>query len=234
MCIRDREEDLARRDLTINSIAVHVDSTRARAEFDAEPLALAAHWHASGALVDPYGGIQDIADKALRHVTPAFRDDPVRILRLARFAARFTEFHVAPETQTLMREMVQTDEVDHLVAERVWQELARGPERQPPAPACRLRRIDSPGAWQAANGAPSSHRATSVRARSFGSARSKWVTSSRGCRARGGGYATAGPRARRSSAGTPARRSSRPRPGRKKAVFAFDPSCWQMGNPAQK
>ncbi|MBK6322547.1 multifunctional CCA addition/repair protein [Candidatus Aalborgicola defluviihabitans] len=120
------EEDLARRDLTINSIAVHVDSTRARAEFDAEPLALAAHWHASGALVDPYGGIQDIADKALRHVTPAFRDDPVRILRLARFAARFTEFHVAPETQTLMREMVQTDEVDHLVAERVWQELARG------------------------------------------------------------------------------------------------------------
>ena len=76
--------------------------------------------------MDPYGGIQDIADKALRHVTPAFRDDPVRILRLARFAARFTEFHVAPETQTLMREMVQTDEVDHLVAERVWQELARG------------------------------------------------------------------------------------------------------------
>jgi len=120
------EEDLARRDLTINSIAVHAHSTRASAEFDVEPSALAAHWRASGALVDPYGGIQDIADKVLRHVTPAFREDPVRILRLARFAARFTDFHVAPETLALMREMVAAGDVDHLVAERVWQELSRG------------------------------------------------------------------------------------------------------------
>ena len=83
------KEDLVRRDLTISSIAVHVDLTRATAEFDAEPLALAAHWHSSGALVGPYVGCQDIADKVLRHVTLAFRDDPVPILRLARFAARF-------------------------------------------------------------------------------------------------------------------------------------------------
>lgn len=120
------EEDLARRDLTINSIAVHAQSTRASAEFDAEPSALAAHWRASGALVDPYGGGRDIAGKVLRHVTPAFREDPVRILRLARFAARFTDFHVAPETLALMREMVDAGDVDHLVAERVWQELSRG------------------------------------------------------------------------------------------------------------
>ncbi len=108
------EEDLARRDITINSIAIHVDSTRARGQFS------------SADLVDPYGGRQDIADKVLRHVTPAFREDPVRILRLARFAARFTDFHVAPETQALMRDMVQDGEADHLVAERVWQEISRG------------------------------------------------------------------------------------------------------------
>jgi len=108
------EEDLARRDLTINSIALHVDSTRASDQYSLEDL------------VDPYGGRQDIADKVLRHVTPAFREDPVRILRLARFAARFTDFTVAPETQALMRQMVEDGEVDHLVAERVWQEIARG------------------------------------------------------------------------------------------------------------
>jgi len=120
------EDDLARRDLTINSIAVHADLTRANALFSSEGSALAASWEASGALVDPYGGRQDIADKVLRHVTPAFREDPVRILRLARFAARFTDFHVAPETLDLMREMVTQGDVDHLVAERVWQEIARG------------------------------------------------------------------------------------------------------------
>jgi len=76
--------------------------------------------------MDPYGGGRDIADKVLRHVTPAFREDPVRILRLARFAARFTDFRVAPETMALMREMVDAGDVDHLVAERVWQELSRG------------------------------------------------------------------------------------------------------------
>ena len=76
------------------------------------------------ALIDPYGGQQDLTAKVFRHVSPAFREDPVRILRLARFAARFADFTVAPETLPLMREMVDSGEVDHLVAERVWQELA--------------------------------------------------------------------------------------------------------------
>ncbi|MEW6512664.1 MAG: multifunctional CCA addition/repair protein [Pseudomonadota bacterium] len=98
------EEDLARRDLTINAIA--------RAE--------------DGTLIDPYGGYGDLAAKVLRHVSPAFAEDPVRILRVARFAARFTEFSVAPETLELMRAMVANGEVDALVAERVWQEIARG------------------------------------------------------------------------------------------------------------
>lgn len=108
------EEDLARRDLTINSIAACANSTGATGTFDLKNL------------IDPFGGQRDIAAKVLRHVTPAFREDPVRILRLARFAARFTDFTVAPETQALMREMVEHGEVDHLVAERVWQELAKG------------------------------------------------------------------------------------------------------------
>jgi tRNA nucleotidyltransferase (CCA-adding enzyme) len=77
-------------------------------------------------LVDPYGGQRDLQARVLRHVTDAFREDPVRILRVARFAARFSDFRVAPETLQLMREMVQHGEADHLVAERVWQELARG------------------------------------------------------------------------------------------------------------
>ncbi len=117
------EDDLARRDLTINSIAIQADSTRASGTFDLKnwPEDLLTHQ-----LTDPYGGRQDIASKVMRHVTPAFREDPVRILRVARFAARFTDFHVAPETQALMREMVAEGEVDHLVAERVWQEMARG------------------------------------------------------------------------------------------------------------
>ena len=110
------EEDLARRDLTINSIAVHTDSTVARGDFVIQ----------HDDLVDPYGGCQDIAAKVLRHVTPAFREDPVRILRLARFAARFTDFTVAPETMAMMCQMVLDGEVDHLVSERVWQELSRG------------------------------------------------------------------------------------------------------------
>jgi len=108
------EEDLARRDLTINALAV--------------PEALAhtpvAQWN--GQIVDPYGGQRDLQAKVLRHVTEAFAEDPVRILRLARFAARFADFTVADETMQLMREMVQDGEVDHLVPERVWQELARG------------------------------------------------------------------------------------------------------------
>jgi tRNA nucleotidyltransferase (CCA-adding enzyme) len=110
------EEDLARRDLTINSIAIEASCIRADGTFDAE----------LGAVVDPWGGRADLARRVFRHVTPAFREDPVRILRVARFAARFADFTVAPETLQLMREMVQAGEVDHLVPERVWQELATG------------------------------------------------------------------------------------------------------------
>jgi tRNA nucleotidyltransferase (CCA-adding enzyme) len=108
------EDDLARRDLTINSIAAHADSMRARGQFD------------TILVVDPYGGRADLFERVLRHVTPAFREDPVRILRLARFAARFQDFTVAPETTALMQAMVEDGEVDHLVPERVWQELAKG------------------------------------------------------------------------------------------------------------
>ena len=108
------EEDLARRDLTINAIAVHADHASADRPFDLQHL------------TDPYHGQQDVKDRVFRHVTPAFREDPVRILRLARLAARFTDFTVAPETLALMRAMVADGEVDHLVAERVWQELSRG------------------------------------------------------------------------------------------------------------
>ncbi|MDZ7937996.1 MAG: multifunctional CCA addition/repair protein [Rhodoferax sp.] len=108
------EEDLARRDLTINSIAVRANSIRARGQFNTK------------LVVDPYGGRTDLAQRVLRHVTPAFREDPVRILRLARFAARFTDFTVAPETTALMQAMVTEGEVDHLVPERVWQELSKG------------------------------------------------------------------------------------------------------------
>ena len=99
------EEDLARRDLTINAIAQ-------------DPL--------TGQIFDPYGGRQDLSHKVLRHVTAAFREDPVRILRIARFAARFPDFSLAPETLALMRAMVDEGEVDALVSERVWQEMARG------------------------------------------------------------------------------------------------------------
>ncbi len=98
------EEDLSRRDLTINAMAMRT----------------------SGELIDPYGGQRDLADRVLRHVSPAFAEDPVRILRVARFAARFADFVVAPETLALMRDMVAAGEVDALVSERVWQELARG------------------------------------------------------------------------------------------------------------
>ena len=102
------EEDLARRDLTINAIAAPEDWTGAEDVFD------------------PYHGQADLQARVLRHVTEAFREDPVRILRVARFAARFTDFHVAPETLQLMREMVDAGEADHLVPERVWQEISRG------------------------------------------------------------------------------------------------------------
>lgn len=97
------QEDLARRDLTINSIAKDEE----------------------GNIIDPFNGIADLEAGILRHVSPAFSEDPVRILRAARFAARFG-FHMAPETLALMSEMVHNGEVDALVPERVWQELARG------------------------------------------------------------------------------------------------------------
>ena len=97
------EQDLARRDLTINAIAR--DDT--------------------GNIIDPHHGVADLNAGILRHVSQAFVEDPVRVLRVARFAARFG-FTIAPETLDLMREMVRNDEVDHLVPERVWQELSRG------------------------------------------------------------------------------------------------------------
>jgi tRNA nucleotidyltransferase (CCA-adding enzyme) len=113
------EMDLVRRDLTINSIAASAINHRAGIDFSLENLSLFE-------LIDPYGGQRDIKDQVLRHVSLAFAEDPVRILRLARFAARFPGFSVAPETMALMRRMVASGEVDALVAERVWQELARG------------------------------------------------------------------------------------------------------------
>ncbi|MDH5264134.1 MAG: multifunctional CCA tRNA nucleotidyl transferase/2'3'-cyclic phosphodiesterase/2'nucleotidase/phosphatase [Betaproteobacteria bacterium] len=104
------EEDLRRRDLTINAIAREADGT----------------------LVDPHGGAEDLRLGILRHVSESFAEDPVRILRVARFAARFG-FAVAPETQALMRRMVESGEADHLVPERVWQEVARGLQEPRPA-----------------------------------------------------------------------------------------------------
>src|SRR5450830_1448853 len=105
------EDDLARRDLTINAIAqaLHPDPVTGRID-PAHP--------GPGTLIDPWGGQQDLHQRVLRHVTPAFREDPVRILRVARFAARFPDFTLAPETLALMQEMVEDGEVDHLVPER--------------------------------------------------------------------------------------------------------------------
>ena len=107
------EEDLLRRDLTINAMA----ETPA------------------GELIDPYGGKDDLDNGVLRHVSPAFAEDPVRILRIARFAARFRRwgFHVAHATNTLMRTMVSNGEVDHLVPERVWAELVKALATDTPA-----------------------------------------------------------------------------------------------------
>ena len=113
------EMDLVRRDLTINAIAVRAGSTGSNSDFSLKNI---THFE----LIDPYKGQSDIKAKVLRHVSLAFAEDPVRILRLARFAARFAGFSVASETMALMRRMVASGEVDALVAERVWQELARG------------------------------------------------------------------------------------------------------------
>ena len=120
------EDDLLRRDLTVNAIAVGTEVTWTHGQFDTRVTVPVSQWEASGVLIDPNGGVQDIQRKVFRHVSPAFREDPVRILRIARLAARFADFTVAPETLALMREMVDSGEVDHLVPERVWQELAKG------------------------------------------------------------------------------------------------------------
>ena len=104
------EEDLARRDLTINAMAREVRPDGVL----------------TGPVIDPFNGQADLQARVFRHVSDAFLEDPVRILRVARFAARFTDFTVAPETMTLMRKMVEAGEVDALVAERVWQEVSRG------------------------------------------------------------------------------------------------------------
>lgn len=108
------EEDLQRRDLTINAMAMDE----------------------SGIIIDPFGGQADLLAGVLRHVSDAFAEDPVRILRVARFAARLPGFHIAPETLALMQAMVAAGEVDALVPERTWQELARGLMEQ--RPSCML------------------------------------------------------------------------------------------------
>lgn len=117
------EQDLARRDLTINAMAIPAEALDADERFDPR----------HGDLIDPYGGQRDLQAKVLRHVTEAFHEDPVRILRMARFAARWPDFTIAAETQALMQQMVAHGEVDHLVPERVWQELSRGLMEQRPS-----------------------------------------------------------------------------------------------------
>lgn len=114
------EQDLARRDLTINAMARDI----------------------AGNIIDPFGGRGDLDKRLLRHVSPAFVEDPVRILRVARFIARFAHlgFSVAPETLTLMRRMVDSGEADALVPERVWRELSRALDEPTPRAAIELLR----------------------------------------------------------------------------------------------
>ena len=131
------EQDLARRDLTINAMAVAAADVHASHGFDAS----------SATLIDPWNGKGDLEHKLLRHVTDAFREDPVRILRVARFAARFPDFSVAPETMVLTQTMVAHGETRALVAERVWQELARGLMEARPSRLCEV--LLQSGAWQA-------------------------------------------------------------------------------------
>jgi len=107
------EQDLIRRDLTINAMAMDEQ----------------------GEIVDPYNGQQDLNNRIFRHVSPAFSEDPVRILRIARFAARYSHlgFSIADETQQLMKQMVKNGETDHLVAERVWAELVKALSEKTPS-----------------------------------------------------------------------------------------------------
>lgn len=104
------EQDLERRDLTINAMAQEIGAD--------------GKW--VGPILDPYNGQQDLAARVFRHVSDAFAEDPLRLLRIARFAARFPEFTVAPETMAALQAIVQSNELSALSAERIWQELARG------------------------------------------------------------------------------------------------------------
>ncbi|MET0508491.1 MAG: multifunctional CCA tRNA nucleotidyl transferase/2'3'-cyclic phosphodiesterase/2'nucleotidase/phosphatase [Burkholderiaceae bacterium] len=119
------EQDLARRDLTINAIAIAED----------------------GSVVDPFGGRADLQARVLRHVGDAFVEDPLRVLRLARFAARFDDFSIADATRELMRRMTASGELSALVAERIWQELARGLMEKRPSRMIAV--LQDVGAWPA-------------------------------------------------------------------------------------
>lgn len=116
-------EDLSRRDLTINAIAINQD----------------------GGLIDPFHGVDDLHAGVLRHIGPAFSEDPVRLLRIARFASRWPSFHVATETMALCKSMVNNGETRELVAERVWQELQKG--LMGDAPSHMLAVLTESGAW---------------------------------------------------------------------------------------
>jgi tRNA nucleotidyltransferase (CCA-adding enzyme) len=124
------EDDLARRDLTVNALAVDEQ----------------------GQLHDPYSGLSDLHDRTLRHVSPAFEEDPVRLIRLARFLSRWPDFKVATETRQLCEAMVSKGEVDSLVPERVWQELLKGLQAQ--KPSAMLAFLSETGAWSRIVGEP--------------------------------------------------------------------------------
>jgi len=117
-------EDLARRDFTVNAMAIS----------------------AEGELIDPYNGLVDLRSKVLRHVSPAFVEDPLRVLRLARFLARFLDFSVAEETMRLCRELRDSGELKHLVAERVYAELNKGMTEEKPSRMIKL--INKLDAWE--------------------------------------------------------------------------------------
>jgi tRNA nucleotidyltransferase (CCA-adding enzyme) len=119
------EDDLSRRDLTMNAIALDE----------------------SGQLIDPFRGIDDLHAKTFRHVSPAFQEDPVRLLRLARFAARWPDFVIADQTQMLCQSMVASGEADALVAERIWQEIGKGLEAKTPSRMMRV--LEDTGVWAA-------------------------------------------------------------------------------------
>lgn len=146
------EEDLARRDLTINAMAL--------------PAEQVANTWGEANIIDPFNGLADLKNGTLRHVTDAFKEDPVRLLRIARFAARWPHMRIAPDTLALMRSMVQAGEADALVAERVWQEASRALMSQKPSRFFNVLRdcgalaavgpeID--GLWTAPSQAPDTH-----------------------------------------------------------------------------